>query len=63
LNGNIDHFSFWFADETPCTYKMLVGHEYKAWDFLFGIDSISDSTSEDVIGIQKKDPRIRVSFR
>jgi hypothetical protein len=41
----------------------LVGHEYKAWDFLFGIDSISDSTSEDVIGIQKKDPRIRVSFR
>jgi hypothetical protein len=44
-------------------FKILVGHEYKPWDFLFGIDNISDSTSEEVIGVQKKESRIWVSFR
>jgi hypothetical protein len=42
LDKNIDNFSYWFTDENLLAhFKILVGHEYKPWDFLFGIDSIS----------------------
>ena len=41
-------------------FKNFVGHEYKPWAFLFGIDSISDSISDGVIGVQKKDVLCRI---